>query len=98
MPDDYHRDLSHLTWDEMYDRPVVALLTYVLHHADHPKCLLPELSQSLPPGLASSSASTHLEGLQDTGVITGYTPTLDYDSLGYDGSVEILLVNGYIHI
>ena len=31
-----------------FDRPVVALLTYVLHHADHPKRLLAELSQALP--------------------------------------------------
>ena len=33
-----------------FDRPVVALLTYVLHHADRPKRLLAELSQSLPAG------------------------------------------------
>ncbi|WP_306421027.1 methyltransferase domain-containing protein [Haladaptatus sp. T7] len=31
-----------------FNRPVVALLTYVLHHADHPTRLLAELSQALP--------------------------------------------------
>ena len=31
-----------------FDRPVIALLTFVLHHADRPTRLLTELSQALP--------------------------------------------------
>ena len=31
-----------------FDRPVIALLTYVLHHADRPTRLLAELSRALP--------------------------------------------------
>ncbi len=38
-----------------------------------------------------ATVSNHLEDLQDTDIITGYTPTLDYDSLGYDVTAVIQL-------
>ncbi|WP_231188806.1 HTH-type transcriptional regulator Lrp [Haladaptatus sp. DYF46] len=38
-----------------------------------------------------TTVSNHLEKLHDTGIVTGYTPTLDYDSLGYDVTAVIQL-------
>jgi DNA-binding Lrp family transcriptional regulator len=38
-----------------------------------------------------TTISNHLEDLQDADIITGYTPTLDYDSLGYDVTAIIQL-------
>lgn len=38
-----------------------------------------------------TTVSNHLTDLQNTGVIAGYTPTLDYDVLGYDVTAVIQL-------
>ncbi|MFH5801607.1 HTH-type transcriptional regulator Lrp [Haladaptatus sp. CMAA 1911] len=38
-----------------------------------------------------TTVSNHLENLQDAGVIVGYSPRLDYDSLGYDVTAVIQL-------
>lgn len=38
-----------------------------------------------------TTVSNHLDTLHDTGVVTGYTPTLDYDALGYDVTAVVQL-------
>ncbi|KZN23108.1 AsnC family transcriptional regulator [Haladaptatus sp. R4] len=38
-----------------------------------------------------TTVSNHLENLQETDVVTGYTPTLDYSTLGYDVTAVIQL-------
>ena len=38
-----------------------------------------------------TTVSNHLETLQDTGIVTGYTPKLDYETLGYDVTAIIQL-------
>jgi ubiquinone/menaquinone biosynthesis C-methylase UbiE len=55
-----------------FDQPVVALLTYVLHHADHPNRLFAELSQSLPTGSRLFVCEYQPNGLGEEG------PPLDH--------------------
>lgn len=38
-----------------------------------------------------TTVSNHLEELEDLGVITGYSPNLDYDTLGYDVTAVLQL-------
>lgn len=44
-------------------------------------------------GLAASTVATRISSLEDSGVITGYWPAVDYERLGYDHS---LLLTGTI--
>lgn len=55
-----------------FERPVVALLTYVLHHADHPKRLLTELSPALPTESRLFICEHHPDGPGEEG------PPLDH--------------------
>ena len=53
-------------------RPVIAFLTYVLHHADNPERVLSELSRTLPSGSRVFVCEHHPDGSGDVG------PPLDH--------------------
>jgi DNA-binding Lrp family transcriptional regulator len=42
-------------------------------------------------GVSVTTVSNHLKDLEEQGVITGYSPTIDYDRLGYDVTAVIRL-------
>jgi DNA-binding Lrp family transcriptional regulator len=42
-------------------------------------------------GVSVTTVSNHLKDLEEEGVITGYSPTVDYDRLGYDVTAVIRL-------
>ena len=71
-----------MTYENLDEKLVNALL-------EDGRASLRTLAEDL--GVSVTTVSNHLSDLDKQGVINGYTPTVDYDALGYDVTAVIQL-------
>jgi DNA-binding Lrp family transcriptional regulator len=71
-----------MTYENLDEKLVNALL-------EDGRASLRTLAEDL--GVSVTTVSNHLSDLDEQGVINGYTPTVDYDALGYDVTAVIQL-------
>lgn len=71
-----------MTYENLDEKLVNALL-------EDGRASLRTLAEEL--GVSVTTVSNHLNDLDEQGVINGYTPTVDYDALGYDVTAVIQL-------